>query len=50
MDDRTRQNWEKVKLALEATGKTDSFFYRRAVIVLKTGATQKSTQHQIRCN
>ena len=37
MDDRTRQNWEKVKLALEATGKTDSFFYRRAVTILKTG-------------
>ena len=37
MDDRTRQNWEKVKLALEATGKTDSFFYRRAIAVLKTG-------------
>jgi|688.fasta_scaffold104478_4 hypothetical protein len=37
MDDRTRQNWEKVRLALEATGKTDSFFYRRAVAILKTG-------------
>jgi len=37
MDDRTRQNWEKVKTALEASGKTDSFFYRRAVIILRTG-------------
>lgn len=37
MDDRTKQNWEKVKLALEAAGKTDSFFYIRAVAVLKTG-------------
>lgn len=37
MDDRVRQNWEKVKAALEASGKTDSFFYRRAVIILRTG-------------
>lgn len=37
MDDRTRQNWEKVKQALEASGKTDSFFYKRALIILKTG-------------
>lgn len=37
MDERIRQNWEKVKAALELAGKTDSFFYRRAVIILRTG-------------
>lgn len=37
MDDRTKKNWEKVKLALEASGKTDSIFYLRAVTILKTG-------------
>ena len=37
MDQRTRDNWLKVKVALEAAGKTDSFFYRRAVIILRTG-------------
>ena len=38
MDQRTRDNWLKVKVALEAAGKTDSFFYRRAVIILRTGS------------
>lgn len=37
MDDRTRQNWEKVKLALEAAGKTDCHFYARAVSIVRTG-------------
>ena len=34
MDRRTLENWEKVKQALEAAGKTDSFFYKRAVALL----------------
>lgn len=34
MDRRTLENWAKVKQALEAAGKTDSFFYKRAVALL----------------
>jgi hypothetical protein len=37
MDKRTIENWTKVKDALEAAGKTDCWFYRRAVTVIKTG-------------
>lgn len=29
------ENWKKVKDALEEAGKTDSFFYKRAVAILK---------------
>ena len=28
-----RENWEKIKLHLQALGKTDSFFYKRAVAI-----------------
>ena len=35
MDEKERENWEKVKAALEAAGKTDSFFYKRAVAICK---------------
>ena len=28
------ENWQKVKDALEAAGKTDSMFYKRAVVIL----------------
>ena len=31
------ENWQKVKDALEAAGKTDSFFYKRAAAILETG-------------
>lgn len=37
MDDRTRENWAKVKEALEKAGKTSSPFYARAVAILTTG-------------
>lgn len=37
MDPDTRQNWQRIKDALEATGKTDNHYYRRAVAILKTG-------------
>jgi len=37
MDEKTKQNWQKVKEALEASGKTDSIFYRRAVSIIHTG-------------
>jgi len=30
MDDRERENWEKIKVALEEAGITDSMFYKRA--------------------
>ena len=34
MDPREIENWGKIKAALEAAGKTDSFYYRRAVSIL----------------
>jgi hypothetical protein len=37
MDERTRENWVKVKEALEAAGKTGSPFYARALAVVRTG-------------
>ena len=35
MDKSTYENWVKVKQALEAAGKTDSFFYKRAVYIVQ---------------
>ena len=35
MDDTEIENWRKVLVALEEAGKTDSFFYKRAVAILK---------------
>jgi hypothetical protein len=37
MDKREVENWRKVKKALEEAGKTESFFYKRAVAILSTG-------------
>lgn len=37
MDEHTRNNWKKIKEVLEASGKTDCMFYRRALSILKTG-------------
>ena len=37
MDKEQVEKWRKVKDELEKAGKTDSFFYRRALSVLKTG-------------
>ena len=34
MDRRTLENWKKVKEALEAAGKTDTFYYQRALAIL----------------
>ena len=31
------ENWQKIKEALEKAGKTDSYFYKRAVAILTTG-------------
>lgn len=37
LDQHTRENWRKIKDALEAAGKTDSYFYKRAISILKYG-------------
>jgi hypothetical protein len=37
MDKEQVEKWRKVKDALEKAGKTDSFFYKRAVTVVTTG-------------
>jgi len=37
MDKEQVEKWRKVKDALEKAGKTDSFFYKRAVAVVTTG-------------
>ena len=31
------ENWKRVKQALEAAGKTDCYFYKRAVSIITTG-------------
>lgn len=38
MDSRTRDNWAKVKEALERAGKTDCYYYKRAVAILAGGS------------
>jgi len=38
MDAQTRDNWRKVKEALEQAGKTDSHMYTRAVAIVRTGS------------
>ena len=38
MDKRERENWEKIREAMEASGNTENFFYKRAVIISKGGA------------
>ena len=37
MDQHEKDNWQKVLTALEAAEKTDSFFYKRAVAIVKGG-------------
>jgi len=37
MDQQTRDNWRKIKEALEVAGKTDCMFYRRAVAICNGG-------------
>jgi len=34
MDAETRANWLKIKKALEKAGKTDNWYYRRALLIL----------------
>lgn len=38
MDSKQVEKWRKVKEALEKEGKTDNPFYKRAVVILRTGA------------
>jgi hypothetical protein len=35
MSETERENWEKVKVALEEAGKTDCYFYKRAIAICK---------------
>jgi hypothetical protein len=37
VDSETRDNWRRIKDALEAAGKTDNHYYRRALAILRTG-------------
>jgi len=37
MDAEQLEKWRKVKEALEKAGKTDSFIYKRAATVVRTG-------------
>lgn len=34
MDSQTRDNWRRIKDALEAAGKTENHYYRRALAIL----------------
>ena len=34
MDEQELENWKRVKDALEAAGKTDSMFYKRALAII----------------
>lgn len=38
MDQRTYQNWKKIKETFEKSGNTDNHFYKRACEVVKTGS------------
>ena len=35
MDDKELENWQRVKDALEKAGKTDTFYYKRAIAILE---------------
>jgi hypothetical protein len=37
MDQTTRDNWKKVKEAMEASGNTNNMYYKRACQILKGG-------------
>jgi hypothetical protein len=37
MDKHTKENWTKVKAALETANKTDTYFYKRAVAICNGG-------------
>ena len=35
MDSQTRENWRRIKDALEAAGKTDNHYYKRALAICR---------------
>lgn len=35
MDRQTRENWRRIRDTLEAAGKTDNHYYRRALAILR---------------
>lgn len=37
MNAHERENWQKVRDALEAAGKTDNWYYKRALAILANG-------------
>lgn len=37
MDDRSLENWVKIKETFEKSGNTDNMFYKRACQIVKTG-------------
>lgn len=37
MDNRTFENWVKIKSTFEQSGNTDNMFYKRACEIVKTG-------------
>ena len=37
MDKETYENWVRIKELLEAEGKTDTYYYKRAMYVLQNG-------------
>ena len=37
MDERTYQNWVKIKETFESSGNTNNMFYKRACSIIKTG-------------
>ena len=37
MDSTTKENWKKIKTALESANKTDCWFYKRACNILAGG-------------
>lgn len=38
MDQRTYENWKKIKETFEKSGNLDNQFYKRACAIVKTGA------------
>jgi hypothetical protein len=38
MDEKTKENWKKIKESMEASGKTDNMFYKRAVKIVNGGS------------
>ena len=37
MDKHTKENWAKVKAALETANKTDTYFHKRSVVICERG-------------